>query len=63
MTKAELEHIQSLCYEWLQQPGVSQDSRMTIPSSKLSLHLHEAWRLIAPQKLQDAFVPRTSKLV
>ena len=33
MTKAELEHIQSVCHEWLRQPGVSQDSRKTIPSS------------------------------
>lgn len=33
MTKAELEHIQSLCHEWLLQPGVSQDGRKTIPSS------------------------------
>lgn len=33
MTKAELEHIQSVCHEWLRQPDVSQDSRKTIPSS------------------------------
>lgn len=33
MTQAELEHIQSVCHEWLRQPGVSQDSRKTIPSS------------------------------
>jgi len=33
MTKAELEHIQSLCHEWLQQPGVSQDGCKTIPPS------------------------------
>ena len=33
MTKAELEHIQSMCHEWLRQPGVSNDSRMTISSS------------------------------
>jgi len=33
MTKAELEHIQSVCHEWLRQPGVGRDSRMTIPSS------------------------------
>jgi hypothetical protein len=33
MTKAELEYIQSVCHEWLRQPGVSQDSRRTIPSS------------------------------
>ena len=33
MTKAELQHIQSVCHEWLRQPGVSQDSRKTIPSS------------------------------
>jgi hypothetical protein len=33
MTKAELEYIQSVCREWLRQPGVSQDSRRTIPSS------------------------------
>ena len=33
MTKAELEYIQTICHDWLRQPGVSQDSRMTIPSS------------------------------
>jgi hypothetical protein len=33
MTKTELEHIQTVCHEWLRQPGVSQDSRKTIPSS------------------------------
>src|SRR6185369_18084133 len=33
MTKAELEHIQSVCHEWLRQPGVSPDSRVTISSS------------------------------
>jgi hypothetical protein len=33
MTKAELEHIQTMCREWLRQPGVSQDSRRTISSS------------------------------
>ena len=33
MTKAELEHIQTMCHDWLRQPGVSQDSRMTISSS------------------------------
>jgi hypothetical protein len=30
-----------------------------VSDKELSLHLSEAWRLIAPQKLQDAFVPRT----
>jgi len=34
MTKAELEHIQSVCHEWLRQPGVSRDSRKTLPSSE-----------------------------
>ena len=33
MTKAELEYIQTICHDWLRQPGVSQDSRMTISSS------------------------------
>jgi hypothetical protein len=33
MTKAELEYIQTMCHEWLRQPGVSQDSRRTISSS------------------------------
>lgn len=33
MTKAELEHIQSVCHEWLRQPGLSRDSRRTISSS------------------------------
>jgi len=33
MTKAELEHIQSVCHEWLRQPGVSPDSRLTISCS------------------------------
>ena len=33
MTKAELEHIQAMCHEWLRQPGVSQDGRRTISSS------------------------------
>ena len=33
MTKAELEHIQTVCHEWLRQPGVSQNSRRTISSS------------------------------
>jgi hypothetical protein len=36
MTKAELEHIQTVCHEWLRQPGVAQDSRRTISSSALS---------------------------
>ena len=30
-----------------------------VSDKELKLHLHEAWRLIAPQKLQDALVPRT----
>jgi hypothetical protein len=29
-----------------------------VSDKELSLHLLEAWRLIAPQKLQDAFVPK-----
>jgi hypothetical protein len=36
MTRAELEHIQTVCHEWLRQPGVAQDSRRTISSSALS---------------------------
>jgi hypothetical protein len=36
MTRAELEHIQTVCHEWLRQPGVRQDSRRTISSSALS---------------------------
>jgi hypothetical protein len=36
MTRAELEHIQTVCHEWLRQPGVGQDSRRTISSSALS---------------------------
>jgi hypothetical protein len=34
MTKAELEHIQQVCREWLRQPGTSQASRLTVPSSE-----------------------------
>ena len=33
MTKAELEHIQTVCHDWLRQLGVSQNSRRTISSS------------------------------
>jgi len=33
MTRAELEHIQTVCHDWLRQPGVSQSGRKTIPSS------------------------------
>src|SRR6185369_5141512 len=36
MTRAELEHIQTVCHEWLRQPGVGQDSRRRISSSALS---------------------------
>jgi len=41
MTKAELEHIQSMCHEWLRQPDVSQDDRRTIPSSNALLQAVE----------------------
>ena len=33
MTRAELEHIQTVCHDWLRQLGVSQNSRKTISSS------------------------------
>lgn len=41
MTKAELEHIQTICHEWLRQPGVSEDSRRTISSSSALLRAVE----------------------
>ncbi len=37
MTKPELEYIQTVCHDWLRQPGTANDSRRTIsPSSALS---------------------------
>jgi hypothetical protein len=30
-----------------------------VSDKELSQHLQEAWRLIAPQKLQDAFISKT----
>ena len=34
MTREDLEHIQSVCREWLRQPGTGKDSRLTIPSGE-----------------------------
>ena len=37
MTKEELEQVQTICHEWLRQPGTANGSRMTIPAgSELS---------------------------
>jgi hypothetical protein len=33
MTKAELEYIQSVCDEWLRQPGVSMDSERSFETN------------------------------